>query len=87
LVRDVTKNPRVTLTELQSSCVEKGKMRWDKLPEGQPSLHQSKMYGRVARQKPLLSKWHMTALLEFPKRHLKDCHGNSTKGHSKSIVN
>ena len=35
-------------------------------------LHQSGLYGRVARQKPLLSKRHMTAGLEFAKRHLKD---------------
>ncbi|KAK3574637.1 hypothetical protein QTP86_011551 [Hemibagrus guttatus] len=30
------------------------------------------LYGRLARQKPLLSKRHMTAHLEFAKRHLKD---------------
>jgi hypothetical protein len=35
-------------------------------------LHQSGLYGRVARQKPLHSKRHMTAPLEFAKRHLKD---------------
>uniref|UniRef100_A0AAZ3PCE9 Transposase Tc1-like domain-containing protein n=1 Tax=Oncorhynchus tshawytscha TaxID=74940 RepID=A0AAZ3PCE9_ONCTS len=35
------------------------------------ALHQSGLYGRVARRKPLLSKRHMTACLEFAKRHLK----------------
>ena len=30
------------------------------------------LYGTVARQKPLLSKRHMTACLEFAKGHLKD---------------
>ena len=30
------------------------------------------LYGTVARQKPLLSKRHMTACLEFAKRHLMD---------------
>jgi hypothetical protein len=35
------------------------------------ALHQSGLYGRVARRKPL-SKKHMTAHLEFDKRHLKD---------------
>ena len=64
LVREVTKNPMVT----------------DRAPEmGEPSrrttisaaLHQSGLYGRVARRKPLLSKRHMTACLEFV-RHLKD---------------
>ena len=36
------------------------------------ALHQSGLYGRVARWKPLFSKRHMTACLEFAKRHLKD---------------
>jgi hypothetical protein len=36
------------------------------------ALHPSGFYGRVARRKPLLSKRHMTACLEFAKRHLKD---------------
>uniref|UniRef100_A0A673WVA6 Homer scaffold protein 2 n=1 Tax=Salmo trutta TaxID=8032 RepID=A0A673WVA6_SALTR len=35
------------------------------------ALHQSGLYGWVARQKPLLSKRHMTAHLEFAKMHLK----------------
>ena len=63
LVREVTKNPMVTLTELQSSSVEMG---------APATLHQSGLYGRVARRKPLLSKRHMTARLEFAKRHLND---------------
>jgi hypothetical protein len=33
--------------------------------------HQSSLYGRVARRKPLLSKRHITARLEFANRHLK----------------
>ena len=36
------------------------------------ALHQSGLYGRVARRKSLLSKRHKTAHLEFAKRHLKD---------------
>ena len=36
------------------------------------ALHQSGHYGRVARWKSLLSKRHMTACLEFAKRHLKE---------------
>ena len=60
----------VTLTELQSSYVggrtfQKDNHRWST---------QTGLYGRVARQKPLLSKRNMTAHLEFAKRHLKDCH-------------
>jgi hypothetical protein len=33
---------------------------------------QAGLYGRVARQKPLLGKRHMTAPLEFAKRYIKD---------------
>ena len=60
----------VIQTEHQSSSVE-----MIVLLEGSSisaALHQSGLYGRVARQKPLLSKRHMTARLEFVKRHLKD---------------
>ncbi|KAG2469857.1 TCB1 transposase, partial [Polypterus senegalus] len=54
LVRGVTKNPMVTLSQPINH------------------LNQLGLYGRVARQKPLLSKRHMEAHLEFAKRHLKD---------------
>jgi hypothetical protein len=70
LVREVNKNQMVTLTELQSSSVEMGE------PSNRTTicaaLHQSGLYGRVARRKPLLSKRNMTAHLEFAKRHPKD---------------
>jgi hypothetical protein len=36
------------------------------------ALHQSVLYGRVARRKPLLRKRHMTAHLEFAKKPLID---------------
>ena len=36
------------------------------------ALHQSGLYGRVARRKPLLSKRPMRARVKFAKRHLKD---------------
>ena len=36
------------------------------------ALHQSGLYGRVARQKPLLSKSHLTSRLESAKRNLND---------------
>jgi transposase len=70
LVSEVTKNPIVTLTELQSSSVEMGYL--SRRTTISAALHQSGLYGRVARRKPLLSKRHMTAQLEFVKRHLKD---------------
>ena len=70
MVREVTKNPMVTLTELQSSCVEMGApLRRTTISA---ALHQSDLYGRVARRKSLVSKRHITFHLEFAKRHLKD---------------
>ena len=63
LVSKVTKNPKVTLTELQSSSVEMGE-HYRRITIS-AALHQSGLYGRVARQKPLLSIWHMTASLVF----------------------
>ena len=60
----------VTLTELQSSSVEMVLLLEGSLISA--ALHQSGFYGRVAKQKPLLSKRHMTARLELAKRHLKD---------------
>jgi hypothetical protein len=52
LVREVTKNPMVTL---QSSRVPL--WRWENLPEGQPSMQHStnQAFMVVARRKPLLS--------------------------------
>ncbi|KAG2462834.1 TC1A transposase, partial [Polypterus senegalus] len=70
LVREVTKNPMVTLSELQRSSVERGEP--SRRTTISAAIHQSGLYGRVARQKPLLSKRHMAARLEFAKRHLKD---------------
>ena len=57
LVKEVTENPMVTLTELQSSSVEMGEpSRWTTISA---ALHQSGLYGRVSRLKPLHSKRHM----------------------------
>ena len=69
LVREVTKNPMVTLTELQSSSVEMGKP--SRRTTISAALHQSGVYGGLTRWKPLLNKKkHMTAYLKFAKRHL-----------------
>ena len=69
LVRKVTKNPITTLTELQSSFAKIGE------PAGRTTisaaLHKSRLYGRVARQKPLLRKRHTIVHLEFAKRDMK----------------
>ena len=68
LVRKVTKNQMVTLTELWGSSVEMEEpFRRTTISA---ALHQSGLYGRVARRKPLLSKRHMTARLEFAKSHV-----------------
>ena len=67
LVREVTKNLMVTLTELQSSSVEMGE--FFRRTTVSAALRQTGLYGRVARRKSLLSKRHMTAY--FGKMHLK----------------
>ena len=60
----------VTLSELQPSSVERGEP--SRRTTISAAIHQSGLYGRVARRKPLLSKRHMAARLEFVKMHLKD---------------
>ena len=70
LVMEVTKNPVVTQTELQSSSVEMGEP--SRRPTSYAALHQSGLYGRKARRKPLLSKRHKTLHLEVAKRHLRN---------------
>ncbi|KAG2459283.1 TC1A transposase, partial [Polypterus senegalus] len=70
LVREVTRNPMVTLSELQRSSVERGEP--SRRTTISAAIHQSGLYGRVARRKPLLSKRHMAACLEFAKRQQKD---------------
>ncbi len=72
LVREVKKNQRSLWLSSRDAFG-----RWEKVVESQPSLqpstsHQSGLYGRVARRKPLLSARHMKARMEFAKKHLKD---------------
>ena len=57
---EVTKNPRVTLTEIQNASVEMGEP--SRRTTISAALHQSGLYGGVARQKPLLSKRHDSPL-------------------------
>ena len=68
LLREVTKNLMVTLTELQSSSVEMGEH--SRRTTISAAHHQSGLFGRVARWKPLLIK-NLTHL-DLAKRHLKD---------------
>jgi hypothetical protein len=68
LFREVTKNSMVILTERQSSSVEMGEPSIRTTISA--ALHQSGLYGRVARRKPLLSRWHNSLLevcLKAPK--------------------
>jgi hypothetical protein len=67
LVREVIKNLMVTLTALESSSLEMREL--SRRTTIFAALHQSGLYGRVAGRKPLFSKRHMTACLEFTKRH------------------
>jgi hypothetical protein len=68
LVREVTKNLMVILAELQSSPVAMGEP--SRRTTISAALHQSGLYGRLTRRKPLLNK-HMTVRLELAKRHLR----------------
>jgi hypothetical protein len=68
LVREVNKNPMVTLTGLQRLCGDERTFLKDNDLCSTPPI---RLYGRVARQKPLLGKRHMKARSEFAKRHLK----------------
>ncbi|CAM4732966.1 unnamed protein product [Leuciscus chuanchicus] len=63
LVREVKKNPKITVAELQRCSREMGESCSKSTITS--AIHQSGLYGRVARRKPLLSARHMKA-------HLKD---------------
>ena len=70
LVREVKRNPKITLAELQRCSGKMGQS--SRKTTITAALHQSGIYGRVARRKPLLSAKHMKARLEFARKHLKD---------------
>ena len=59
-----------TLTELESALAEMEEPARRTIVS--TTLHQSGLYGIVARQKPLQRKRHMTERLEFSQRHVKD---------------
>ncbi len=65
-MREVKKNPKITVAELQRCIREMGESCRKSTITA--ALHQSGFYGRVARRKPLLSARRM----EFAKKHLKD---------------
>ncbi len=69
-MREVKKNPKITVEELQRCIREMGESCRKSTITA--ALHQSGLYGRVGRRKPLLSARHMKARMEFAKKHLKD---------------
>ena len=71
LVREVTKNPMVTLAELQRSCVEMGNFRKDNHYCNIPLIW-ALWQMDASPVKPLSCERHMKAHLEFVKKHQKD---------------
>ncbi len=61
LVREVKKNPKITVGELQRCIREMGESCRKSTITA--ALHQSGLYGRVARRKPLHSARHMKACI------------------------
>ncbi|MBN3276205.1 TCB1 transposase, partial [Polyodon spathula] len=70
LVREATERPTITLKELQSSVAGSGVMVHQSTISR--ALHNTGLYGRVARKKPLLKKYHLKARLEFARKHESD---------------
>ncbi|MBN3277122.1 TCB1 transposase, partial [Polyodon spathula] len=66
LVR-ATERPTITLKELQSSMAGRGVMVHQSTISR--ALHNTGLYGRVARKKPLLKKYHLKARLQFVRKH------------------
>ena len=62
LIQEVIKEPRLTSKEPQASCVHDSTIR--------KTLGRNGIHGRVARQKPLLTKKNTKARLIFGKKHL-----------------
>ncbi len=76
-VREVKKNPKITVAELQRCIREKGESCRKSTITA--ALHQSGLYGRVARRKPLLSARHMKAPHEFAKNTWRILWSDETK--------
>ena len=69
-VIEMTKNLKVTLSELQRSCVEMGETSGRTTITA--TLHWSGLYALVARRKPLLSERQIITHMEFAKKPPKD---------------
>ncbi|XP_061603312.1 cyclic AMP-dependent transcription factor ATF-7a isoform X6 [Phyllopteryx taeniolatus] len=66
LVGEIKKNPKITVAELQRCSQEMGES--SRKSTITAALHQSGLYGRVARRKHLLSARHMKASMELAKK-------------------
>ncbi len=70
LVREVKKNPKITVAELQRCIREMGESCRKSTITA--ALHQSGLYGRLARWKPLSVQDTWKPAWSFAKKHLKD---------------
>ncbi len=77
LVREVKKNPKITVAELQRCIREMGESCRKSTITA--ALHQSGLYGRVARRKPLLSARHMKARMSLLKNTWRILWSDETK--------
>lgn len=77
LMREATKTPTTTLKEFKASLAQMGKTVHTTTVAR--ALHQLKLYGRVAKRKPLLKKAHIKSHLEFAQRHVGDSKVNWKK--------
>uniref|UniRef100_A0A8P4FYI4 Transposase Tc1-like domain-containing protein n=1 Tax=Dicentrarchus labrax TaxID=13489 RepID=A0A8P4FYI4_DICLA len=77
LVREATKTPTTTLKELKASVAQMGETVHTTTVSR--VLHQSKLYGRVAKRKPLLKNDHMKSRLGFAQRHVLESKVNWKK--------
>ena len=69
-MREVIKNPSVTLKELRESASESGVSVHESTISR--NLHKKGLYGRVARKKPFLKETHKRNCLKFAKAHIDD---------------
>ena len=70
LVREATKTPTTTLKELKASVAQMGETVHSTTVA--QVFHKSKLYGRVAKRKPLLKKANIKSHLKFAQRHVGD---------------
>ena len=70
IIKEVTKNPRVTSKDLQATLALANVSVHDSTIRKR--LNKNGVHGRIARRKPLLSKKNIAARLKFTKEHIDD---------------